>query len=126
VKTGSIATFTAMAFLFSGCTAQSRVQPQSPECLAAVKTAADRKSKWETGDLKIRENIETNRLKLNNLELEDQIRFRQTGLTKNRKAIALLKVKIEVDESSLRLAPDLERSAEATNQILVNAACKPK
>lgn len=127
VKTASATTLAIAVALFCGCTVKPPpVPPKSPECLAAIQTAAARKAKWETGYLKIKENIETSRLELKNLELENQISLHQTGLRKNKQKIAFLKVHIETNELLLRRAPDEERSSEVIDQWLVDAACKPQ
>jgi len=112
--------------LLSACTTQPRVQPKSPECLAAIQKGEDRKAKGEEVDLKARESIETDRLKIKNLELDDQIATQQERPAKNRRAIALLKSHIETNETALRLGTELEKTDETLSQSLVDAACQPQ
>lgn len=112
--------------MLSACATQPRVQPKSPECLAAIQKAEDRKAKSEEVDLKARESIETDRLKIKNLELDDQIATAQGRPAKNQRAIALLKSHIESNETAMRLGVELERADETLSQTLVDAACQPQ
>jgi uncharacterized protein YaiL (DUF2058 family) len=122
----STALILATIALLSACTTQPKIQPKSPECLTAIQKAEDRKAKSEEVDLKTRESIETDRLKIKNLELEDEIAEKQGRPAKNQRAIALLKSHIETNETALRLGAEMERTDETLSQTLIDAACQPQ
>jgi len=127
VKTGSSLAFVlALIALSSSCATQPKVQPKSPECLTEIQKAEDRKAKSAEADLKERESIETDRLKIKNLELNDQIAVQQGRPAKNRRAIALLKSHIQANETTLRLGAGIEQADETLSQTLVDAACQPQ
>lgn len=110
------------------CTTKAQPpEPQkSPEYLAAIKEGAERKAERERINLETRERMETDRLKVHNLELEDQIATEKGEPPKNRREISLLKNKVEVDEIGLRHDAEAQGSAETLSQSLIDMACAPQ
>jgi ribosomal protein L28 len=88
----------------------------SPECLAALHDAAKRKADHELTNQKIKADMETRRLQLENLHTEDRIAELEGRPIKNRMKEALI-------ESSISgLKNDVDTSF--IDQYLIDAACK--